>query len=94
MYHPLPVEDQKAVTCIGSRTTPQDVLYLQMDLGAMLAWRGHTQRSGGAPGADQAFEDGWLNAVKEGATGRFEVYLPWSSFGRGERYYLHLQKEG
>ena len=45
-------------TGVGSRKTPKDVLYLMENLATMLANRGWTLRSGGAIGADQAFERG------------------------------------
>lgn len=43
---------------IGSRTTPYAVRMLMMKLGYWLAKDGYTLRSGGAYGADQAFEEG------------------------------------
>ena len=63
-------------TGIGSRTTPEDIL-VKIDCYAMLfamakKW---TLRSGGADGADAAFEKGCTD-VK----GRKEIYLPWRGF--------------
>jgi hypothetical protein len=55
---------------IGSRTTPHDVLYLMTSIATKLDVWGWTVRSGGADGADTAFE---------GAS-RKEIYLPWSGF--------------
>ncbi len=43
---------------IGSRETPQDVLKLMRELGVWYARHGKVLRSGGATGADMAFEKG------------------------------------
>lgn len=47
---------------IGSRETPVDVLQTLSAAGAALASRGHHGRSGGARGADGAFEQGFTTA--------------------------------
>lgn len=57
---------------IGSRRTPQPVLYLMERLASAIADRDYKLRSGHAPGADQAFESG--------AKGVAEIYLPWQRF--------------
>ena len=62
----------RAYAGIGSRRTPQPVLELLTALASQLAQRGHLLRSGHAPGADQAFE--------QGAGTQAEIYLPWASF--------------
>jgi hypothetical protein len=73
----------KFYTGVGSRETPNDILKLMENIGEKLASQGWTLRSGGAVGADQAFERGmfkfagydqpysWLPA---------EIYLPWSGY--------------
>lgn len=43
---------------IGSRQTPDDILELMHRIGSTLAINGFTLRSGGAVGADTAFEQG------------------------------------
>lgn len=43
---------------VGSRETPQDVLKTMWKIGNYLATKGHILRSGGAKGADTAFENG------------------------------------
>ena len=43
---------------VGSRETPQDVLKTMWKIGNYLATKGHILRSGGAKGADTAFESG------------------------------------
>ena len=57
---------------IGSRSTPADVLGLMTRLARRLNALGYTLRSGGATGADEAFE--------QGADGNAEIYLPWRGF--------------
>lgn len=62
----------KFYTGIGSRGTPEEMLALMTELAARLERLGWTLRSGGADGADLAFENG-VNKLKE-------VYLPWWKF--------------
>lgn len=57
---------------IGSRQTPPDVQDLMREIALMLCREGWTLRSGGAEGADKAFE--------EGADGQKEIFLPWRKF--------------
>lgn len=65
-------------TGIGSRRTPEDVLQQMHDLAEWLCIAGYFLRSGGAPGADSAFEMG------AGDSGH--IYLPWPGFnGRSVR---------
>ena len=60
---------------IGSRETPEWVLTIFERMGSWMAKRGDKLRSGGADGADSAFENG-CNAVN----GQKEIYLPWDNF--------------
>lgn len=62
-------------TGIGSRETPQEVLRSFMRIAKYLAKEGYTLRSGGADGADLAFEHGCYMA-----SGKMEIYLPWKEF--------------
>ena len=62
---------------IGSRETPLDVLDDMRLIGEAVRLAGGWVRSGGAFGADRAFE--------EGARHRCLVYLPWSDNGDGAR---------
>ena len=57
---------------IGSRRTPQDVLVLMEAAARQLQNRGYVLRTGGADGADAAFQ--------RGAAGVAEIYLPWPRF--------------
>lgn len=62
---------------IGSRDTPEDVLAEMTKIAIFLYEYGYCLRSGGATGADQAFE--------AGAKDDKEIYLPWDGFeGRYE----------
>lgn len=62
----------KFYTGVGSRETPDHILAEMTALARRLQVAGFTLRSGGAPGADTAFEDG----------AEFEphIYLPWPGF--------------
>lgn len=59
---------------IGSRETPEAICRFMAQLADRLARRGYTLRSGGAHGADSAFESG----VPEGFPK--DIYLPWRGF--------------
>ena len=75
--HHLPT----AYAGIGSRETPLGILVLMEFLATQLAQQGHVLRSGGAFGADQAFEKGC-----DLAQGAKEIFIPWNGFqGRNDR---------
>lgn len=63
--------ENKIYTGIGSRQTPQEILEQMTKIARTLAKLGWTLRSGGAAGADTAFE--------KGATSK-EIFLPWKGF--------------
>lgn len=60
---------------IGSRETPKAILDVMVLLGTELARMGWVLRSGGASGADRAFEIG-----ADRLSGAKEIYLPWKGF--------------
>lgn len=60
---------------IGSRRTPPDVLRRIRAVAARLAARGFSLRSGGADGADTAFEDGAAGSERAS-----EIFLPHAGF--------------
>lgn len=60
---------------IGSRETPSSVLADMQHIAQQLAEMGWILRSGGAPGADTAFEKGC-----DTKRGTKEIYVPWESF--------------
>lgn len=79
----------KWYTGVGSRETPANILTLMEDVGFALASQGWTLRSGGAVGADQAFERGMFRFA--GLDGPYEwtpaeIYLPWAGYENHHRY--------
>ena len=75
---PLPIRiNTSAYAGIGSRSTPPTILELISNIATLLARCELTLRSGGASGADCAFEQGC-----DRAHGRKEIFLPWKGFNR------------
>jgi hypothetical protein len=79
----------KWYTGIGSRETPDDVLEVMTKAGKALAQKGWGLRSGGATGADQAFESGWwLHRQQQDicyTANDYECYVPWWGYEGHER---------
>lgn len=73
MIHRMTCEMRPAYAGIGSQSTPEPVLDLMTRLARRLCARGYVLRSGGAKGADTAFEAG-------STVGASEIYLPWPRF--------------
>lgn len=69
---------------IGSRETPSDICQLMTGLAISLDKSGLILRSGGAKGADQAFE---LGAQKK------NIYLPWAKFENNNSTLYSISKE-
>lgn len=67
----------KAYAGVGARHTPLTILPIMTAVGHQLKSRRYVLRSGHAPGADQAFE--------EGAEERAEIFLPWPNYERDAR---------
>jgi hypothetical protein len=65
---------------IGSRVTPEPVLEEMRAIASHLVGRNFILRSGGADGADTAFE--------QGSAGYAEIFLPWSGFNRRTQGYV------
>lgn len=65
-------ESYKTYTGIGSRETPNDVLYSMTLIAEFLKENKFILRSGGADGADTAFE--------EGAGTLKQIFIPWKGF--------------
>lgn len=76
----------KFYTGIGSRRTPAPMLQTMRQLAVRLADAGYVLRSGAAPGADTAFEQGC-----DEADGAKEIYIPWKWFSNNpsELFYQH-----
>lgn len=70
----------KTYTGIGSRETPYEIQDLMKRIAFKLAENGWLLRSGGAEGADTAFENGWwdwrLTQDACSLVGRYECYVP------------------
>ena len=63
---------------IGARTTPPEVLLEMTNIATWLEDHGFSLRTGGADGADSAFENGCVD---------FDLYLPWARFnGKRSEY--------
>lgn len=73
---------------IGSRETPDDVIDKMIALGKSMGAQGHLLRSGGADGADHAFEHGC-----DLVGGDKEIWLPWKGFN-GSKSLFVLPKAG
>ena len=65
----------KSYAGIGSRKTPYNIQLLFEKVATYLATKDYVLRSGGADGADIAFERGCIKA-----NGKQEIYLPWIGF--------------
>lgn len=75
----------RTYTGIGSRETPEETLQLMQKTAYILGQLGYRLRTGGAPGADTAFE---LGAVSVPNGPQPEVYLPWRGFNnRTSQFY-------
>lgn len=73
----------KWYTGVGSRETPNEILKLMESVGYALASQGWTLRSGGAKGADQAFENGMFRFAGYDQPYSWtpaEIYLPWAGY--------------
>lgn len=74
--------DRITYTGIGSRSTPEEYLAFFQEIGSYLSQCGLTLRSGGADGADSAFESGCDRVL-----GRKQIFLPWPGFnGKDSKY--------
>lgn len=78
----------KTYAGIGSRQTPKDILDKMSEIASFLARKGFTLRSGGAEGADSAFEFGC-----DFEKGNKEIFLPWENFNNNtSKLYAQHQK--
>lgn len=73
---------------IGSRKTPKHILERMMAIGYVLASDGFILRSGGADGADSAFEKGC-----DAAHGKKEIFLPWKGFNGSPSDFYEVSPE-
>lgn len=76
---------KKIYAGIGSRNTPSNICEIFTNLSRLLSDNGFILRSGGADGADAAFEKG--SGLKK------EIFLPWKGFnGSDSTFYNPPQK--
>jgi len=78
------MKNKKYYTGVGSRETPLNILNYMIEISKKLEKQGYIIRSGGANGADMAFE-------KEISKENKEIYLPWKGFNENKSN-LFLQK--
>lgn len=78
----------KIYTGIGSRRTPKDVLRFMKTFAIFLGGKAAILRSGGADGADTAFENGCLFV-----NGKKEIYLPWKNFNNNKSKFYNISNE-
>jgi hypothetical protein len=69
---------------IGSRKTPNNVLSFFTTAARVLDRNGYILRSGGADGADTAFEKGTFNK---------EIFLPWKGFNSNNSQLYNISSE-
>lgn len=69
---------------IGSRETPKHILDKMTELAAVFRRAGYILNSGGAPGADQAFEAGALDYK--------QIFVPWNNFS-GKKMHFDIPDE-
>jgi len=75
----------KYYTGIGSRETPVKILHIMTNIATALEKKGWLLRSGGADGADLAFENG--------VTKYKNIYLPWRGFNDSTSNLYHISDE-
>ena len=73
-------------TGIGARDLPEEMYREFVYIGQRLAFKGYTLRSGGAEGADSAFEFGHMcnNNIPQPK----EIFLPWKGFNNNPSPYF------
>lgn len=76
---------RKIYAGVGSRKTPREILDRFKRIAIFLRENGFTLRSGGADGADKAFESG--------AGNNKEIYLPWKGFNGSFSPYYNTDKD-
>lgn len=69
------MEYEKTYAGIGSRETPPEILEQMKDIAVLCHDNGYTLNSGGADGADSAFEQG-----ADSVGGKCNIFLPWPKF--------------
>jgi len=78
-------ESKKYYAGIGSRSTPEEIKEAMTQIAKELDRNGYTLRSGGADGADTAFENG--------ASNNKQIFLPWEKFNENSSDLFEYKKE-
>lgn len=81
------MQKKKRYSGIGSRETPSDILNLMISIASFMERSGYVLYSGGANGADSAFERG----VKE--IEHKKIFLPWKRFNNNPSPLFNVSKE-
>jgi hypothetical protein len=68
---------------IGSRSTPLIIQEYMIEMAVVAANHNWILRSGGANGADSAFEEGCDSAL-----GEKQIFLPWNNFNKRKSIYI------
>lgn len=74
----------KSYAGIGSRETPTDVQCQMVRISTFLESKGYCLRSGHAPGADMAFEDGITTTENK------QIFVPWPGFNGADKTAISL----
>lgn len=81
-------------TGVGSRDTPKTQCEALKAIATSLAHARYTLRSGGAEGADTAFEDGAKEFLIRSPKQLYDIYLPWDGFeGRKKSLNHHIPED-
>jgi hypothetical protein len=77
----------RAYAGVGSRKTPLDIQEMMFNFARLACDLGWTLRSGGAEGADEAFERGVHKSYRK------EIYLPWGAFNNNQSRWVKPSDE-
>jgi hypothetical protein len=73
---------------IGSQETPKHIIEIIKQIGSEFAKQGYMLRSGGADGADTAFEEGC-----DLFNGNKEIFIPWKGFNNSKSNLYNIPRE-
>lgn len=82
------MEHIKSFAGIGSRDTPPEIIQQMKDIAGICLAMGYTLNSGGADGADSAFEE-----VYDLHNGPMNIFLPWPKFNNNHSKFTRPKPE-
>lgn len=82
------MEKIKSFAGVGSRQTPPEIIEQMKDIAGLCLAMGYTLNSGGADGADSAFEE-----VYDLHNGPMNIFLPWPGFNNNKSKYTRPKPE-